>query len=228
MNYFNSTSLAFILITCTTVLLFYLASHKNSKALGLIFLYLLTQGLLAYFSFYSVQPLNPIKVPMVVVPSFILVFYLLFSTKGRTFTQSLNLKTLTLLHTIRVPVELILFLLCTQKLIPEIMTFEGRNFDIVAGLTAPVIYYLAFIKNKIGPKGLLAWNMICLGLLINIIIHAVLSTEIPFQQFGLDQPNRAILQFPYIWLPTVVVPIVFFSHCVAIKRLLKMKPKDSN
>ena len=221
MNIPLAIPIAFIPITITTVFLFYLASHKNKKTLYAILPYLIVQGLLAYFSFYNTQPLNPLKIPLVVAPSFILLFYVLFSQAGKEYTQSLNLKTLTLLHTIRIPVELVLFLLFTHNAIPEVMTFEGRNFDILAGISAPIIYYLAFVKNKIGPKGLLVWNILSLGLLINIIVHALLSIEIPMQQFGFAQPNRAILYFPFIWLPVVVVPIVFFSHCVAIQRLLK-------
>jgi len=220
------TAIAFAIITFTTIFLFYLASHKNKKATILILLILATQGMIAFFDFYNVQPLSMVKVPMLMAPSFIILFSVLFSASGKRFINSLNLKTLTLLHTIRIPVELVLFLLFTQKAIPEVMTFEGRNFDILAGITAPIIYYLAFVKNKIGPKGLLLWNILSLGLLINIILHALLSLELPFQQFGLEQPNRAILYFPYVWLPTILVPIVFFSHCATIQRLLKMKAQD--
>ncbi len=220
------TAFAFVIITITTALLFYLASHKNKKALTVIMIYMLAQGLLSYFGFYNTHPVNPLKIPVVIAPSFVLLFYILLSSRGKKFIETLNLKTLTLLHTIRIPVELVLFLLYTQKAIPEIMTFAGRNFDILAGITAPMVYYLAFVKNKIGPKALLVWNVISLGLLINIIIHAVLSMELPIQQFGFDQPNKAILTFPYNWLATIVVPIVFFSHCATIQRLLNMKTPD--
>ncbi len=223
----SSTALAFILITITTIFIFYRASRKNSKTLYVIFVYLFIQGILAYFGFYNTEPINPLKIPLVVAPSFILMFYILFSGSGKKFVQSLDLKVLTLLHTIRIPVEFVLFLLFVQGEIPEIMTFEGRNLDILAGITAPFIYYLTFIKNRIGPKGLLAWNVISLALLVNIVIHALLSLEIPIQQFGLQQPNRAILKFPYIWLPVIVVPIVFFSHCAAIRRLSEKNKKTS-
>ena len=213
-------TLAFILVTFTTIFIFYKSTIQNKKALTIILLVLAAQGLLSLSSFYSVQPIQMFKVPIMVAPSILIIFLTLLPAKGKQFIQTLNLKTLTLLHAIRIPVELILFLLFTQKAIPEIMTFEGRNFDIIAGITSPVVYYLAFIKNKIGPQALLAWNVFCLGLLINIIVHAVLSLEIPIQQFGFDQPNRAILSFPFTWLPSVVVPIVLFAHCAAIQRLV--------
>jgi hypothetical protein len=138
--------------------------------------------------------------------------------KGRKWTKSLDFKTLTLVHVVRIPVELVLYWLFLHKAVPELMTFSGRNFDILAGITAPFVYYFGFLKNMIHRKGILLWNIICLLLLLNIVVNAILSAPTPFQQFAFGQPNIAILHFPYIWLPTVVVPIVLFSHLVAIRK----------
>jgi hypothetical protein len=224
MNIPYSISLAFILITLTTVFILFVAGKKNIKILAIVGLYLLIHGTLSYIGFYQTKPILPPKFFMVVAPSFALILYLLISKRGKSFIKTFDLRTLTLLHTIRIPVELILYSLFTAKAIPEVMTFAGRNFDIIAGLTAPIIYYLAFVKNRIGPKFLMLWNILCAILLINIVIHATLSVELPFQQFGFEQPNQAILQFPFTWLPSVVVPIVLFAHFASIQRLLKLKP----
>lgn len=220
MNVPNSISIAFAIITFTTVFIFFIATRKNKKALIIISAVMLVHAVLSYLNFYSMQPLVFWKVPLVVAPSFLMLFYTTFSKRGQSLVGSIDIGKLTLLHTIRILVEVILFLLFTHETIPVEMTFEGRNIDILAGITAPIVYYFTFVKNKIGPKGLLAWNILCLLLLINIIITSVLSFELPFQQLGFEQPNRAILFFPFVWLPSVVVPIVFFSHLVAIKRLL--------
>jgi hypothetical protein len=104
---------------------------------------------------------------------------------------------------------------------PQLMTIEGRNFDILSGLTAPVVYYFAFVKNKLGAKTLLAWNFICLAILVFTVTNAILSAPTPFQQFAFDQPSVAVLYFPFTWLPAIVVPLVYFSHLVCIRRLLK-------
>jgi len=101
------------------------------------------------------------------------------------------------------------------------MTFEGRNFDILAGLSTPFIAYFGFTKKTIGRKFLLAWNIICLLLLLNIVVNAILSAPFVFQQFAFDQPNIAILYFPFVWLPGFIVPVVLFSHLVLIRRLSK-------
>lgn len=137
--------------------------------------------------------------------------------------DSFPLKYLTLIHVVRVPVELVLYFLFVYKAVPELMTFEGRNFDILAGLTAPFIYYFGFVRQKLNRSFLIIWNLLSLALLMNIVINALLSTPSPIQQFAFDQPNRAILYFPFSLLPTFIVPLVLFSHLVAFRQLIKNK-----
>jgi hypothetical protein len=116
--------------------------------------------------------------------------------------------------------------LCTQKLVPQIMTFEGSNPDILSGITAPLAVLLFFRNGKIKRYGLLIWNLICLGLLTNIVVIAALSAPTKLQQFAFEQPNLAIAEFPFVWLPGIVVPLVFFAHLVSIYLLLK-KPSNT-
>jgi len=103
------------------------------------------------------------------------------------------------------------------------MTFEGRNFDILAGISAPIIAYFGLTKAKLNRQTILIWNFICLGLLINIIVNALFSAPSPIQKFAFNQPNIAILNFPYSWLPTFIVPIVLFGHLTSIRQLMKYK-----
>ena len=100
---------------------------------------------------------------------------------------------------------------------------EGRNFDIISGITAPLIYYYGFVKKRLNKNILIAWNLLCLALLLNIVINAVLSAPFPFQQFAFNQPNIAVFYFPYVWLPGCIVPLVLLSHLVAIKQLMSKK-----
>ena len=65
----------------------------------------------------------------------------------------------TFLQTVRLPIEIILFKLYLNKMIPQLMTFEGRNFDIVIGITAPIVGYL-YLKKRISKIKLIAWNVI--------------------------------------------------------------------
>lgn len=166
----------------------------------------------------------PPKIILTGILPTILTIILLFATyRGRQFIDSLPLKNLTYLNIVRIPVEIILFWLFLNKAIPELMTFEGRNFDILAGVSAPIIAYFELTKTKLNKKTILIWNFICLGLLVNIVVNALFSAPSPIQKFAFDQPNIAILNFPFSWLPTFIVPIVLFGHLTSIRQLLNQK-----
>lgn len=222
----------FGLTTVATLLLFIWIIKNSSleitrKKSGLITIgligWLLLQAVLTLNNIYNtnLQSLPPKIMLLGILPT-ILVITLLFATsKGRQFTDSLPLKNITYLNIIRIPVEIVLFWLFINKAIPELMTFEGRNFDILAGISAPVIAYLVFTKKKLSRKVLLIWNFICLALLLNIVVNALLSAPSPLQKLAFEQPNIAILNFPFSWLPTFIVPVVLFGHLVSIRQLLR-------
>jgi hypothetical protein len=160
-----------------------------------------------------------------VAPALAFILALFFSPRGRRFMDGLDLKTLTYFHMIRVPVEVILVLLLHQGLVAKQMTLEGTNFDLFSGITAPVVAILAFKAGKVNKTLLLGWNAVCLALLLNVVITAIFALPTSFQMLAFDQPNTAVLYFPYHLLPTVVVPAVLFAHLVAIRRLIGMGKK---
>jgi hypothetical protein len=212
-------SILFGFTTILTAWLFYKAAGNSKPVLLIILIWLAVQALIAGSGFYTVTDTLPPRFLLLVLPPLLVIAGLFMSPKGRKFIDGLDLKSLTILHTIRIPVELVLFFLFTYKAVPELMTFEGRNFDILSGITALVIFYFAFIRKQLSLKIILIWNVICLGLLVNIVGNAILSAPFPFQQFAFDQPNIAVLYFPFIWLPCCVVPLVLLSHLAAIRQL---------
>jgi hypothetical protein len=214
---------AFVLISLLSVFLLYQADQGKSKTfLLIVFAWMGIQLLIGLSDFYTDTSGTPPRFVLMVIPPALLILATFGSKAGRQYLDQLNLKKLTLLHTIRVPVEIVLYYLFLAASIPEIMTFAGSNMDILAGLTAPLVYFFAFNK-KHSRTILIGWNIICILLLLNIVIIAILSTPTAFQQFGLEQPNIAITHFPFNWLPSVVVPIVFFSHFAALRILLSSK-----
>ncbi|MES2560328.1 MAG: hypothetical protein V4590_11335 [Bacteroidota bacterium] len=214
-------SFAFICVSFLTLYFLYKASSSTWFLFGCLG-WLLLQSAASLTGFYAdTQALPPRLFLFLLLPA-ILVIVVLFSTrKGKQWIDTLDIKWLTYLHIVRIPVECILFVLFTYKMIPELMTFEGRNFDILSGITAPVVGYLAFSKQVFNNKILLIWNFICIGLLANIVINAILAAPFPFQQFAFDQPNIAIFYFPFALLPGFVVPAVLFAHLVSIRKLMK-------
>jgi hypothetical protein len=214
-------NISFILTTCLSFYLWNrLANWPNWLPWALI-IWLAFQGALGYSGFYLDTLTLPPRFPLIAIPMLTLVFLGVFVHPFNKFENGLSLRSLLLVHLVRIPVEIVLFWLYSEKTIPELMTFEGRNFDILAGLSAPIIFFFGFEDSKPRRALQLIWNFFGLGLLLNIIVNAVLSVPFPIQQFAFDQPNIAILYFPFLWLPGFVVPCVLFAHLVSIKKLLK-------
>ena len=214
-------NIVFILTTLLTIFFFYKSTNNSKLTLVIISAWILLQAILSLSGFYQTTDTFPPRFALMALPAVLFIIGLFVSAKGRTYIESLDTKTLTLLHIVRIPVELTLYWLFLNKAIPQLMTFEGRNFDILAGITAPVVFYFGYVKNTFNKTVLLLWNFICLGLLLNIVVNAVLSAPSSFQQFAFEQPNTAILYFPFVWLPCCVVPLVLLAHLVSIRKLLQ-------
>lgn len=216
--------LAFVLTTVLTVGFFHVAARRSGRVLAGLVAWLLLQGAVGLSGFYTVSHTMPPRLALLLGPPLLAIGLLLATRAGRSFLDGLRLEVLTLLHLVRVPVELVLFGLYLHHAVPRLMTFEGRNFDVLAGLSAPLVYFLAFRRQQLGRRGLLVWNLLGLVSLLNIVVNAMLSVPSPVQQFGFEAPNVAILHFPFVWLPGVVVPLVLLAHLAAIRRLWAAVP----
>jgi len=213
-------SLLFVATTLATIWLFYRATNQSKTMLITLTAWIAIQGLVGYTGFYTQTQSIPPRFLLLVMPTFLCIIALFATKKGRQYIDQLDASKLTIMHTVRIPVELVLFGLFTYKMVPELMTFEGRNFDILSGITAPIIYYFGYHKKTLSNKMMVLWNLVCLALLVNIVASAVLSAETPFQQLAFDQPNKAVFYFPFLWLPCCIVPLVLFSHLVCLRKLI--------
>ena len=221
-------SIVFILTTFAAIAFLLRATRKaglNSlPAKILIFLlplWIFFQAALSISGLYeNFTAVPPRLVLFGVFPAVLMIaaYFVFFRTP---FIARLPLKMLTWVHIVRIPVELVLLWLALAGQVPMMMTFEGRNFDIAAGIAAPIVALIAFRGREPNRKLLLAFNVVGLILLANIVSIAALSLPSPMQVLNFDQPNRAVLYFPYMWLPTIVVPIVLFAHLASLYQLLR-------
>lgn len=213
--------LSFLFIVCTlyTFIILFIASNQSKNVLWVSLGWIFLQGVLSLSLFYTDTSTMPPKFILALAPTLIFMAILFLTPSGKKYIQSINLKTLYLVHVVRIPVEFGLLGLAIYKTIPFLMTFEGVNFDIFAGITVPLIILGYFVKNWFSDTIVLIWNIVCLGLLIAVVVNAILSVPSSFQTQGFDQPNVAILYFPYVWLASYIVPVVIFAHLVSIKRI---------
>ncbi|MBA3681680.1 MAG: hypothetical protein H0W73_11035 [Bacteroidetes bacterium] len=214
------TEIAFILITLLSFALFYLGSGKDKRVLIFFLFWILVVGILSLTGFFQRTDVLPPRLLLVVIPS---VFYIIHFYK-KLKVESLKVNYLLAIHILRLPIELVLYFLFLQKKIPVIMTFHGWNFDIIIGNTAIILWvYIIISKKALNKTFFKLWNIAGIIFLSVIVFIAILSTPSPIQKFAFDQPNIAILQFPFAFLPAVVVPIVLISHLLCLKALKARK-----
>jgi len=217
----------FLITWIITIGFFYQANGKPKLLTSVIILWSILHSILAYIGFYQVTTTIPPRFALVLGPAILLIIYGLLPKQRAWIHTHRDIRWSTYLHSVRIPVEMVLLYLFLNKMIPELMTFEGRNFDILAGLTAPIIGFL-YGRGMLSKRILISWNVIALLLVSFIMINGILSVEFPFQQFGFEQPNRGINYFPFVLLPAVIVPIVIYTHISDIIKLRKELAEASN
>jgi hypothetical protein len=214
--------IVFMLVVVAAGVLFIQAApqHKQwvTRVLGFL---ILAQSGAAFSGFYLDSQSMPPRFALAILPSLIIIVGLFFFKKGKEFLDALDLRFLLMIHFLRIPVEWCLYDLYQQAMIPEIMTFEGRNFDILIGISAILIYLITYTFKRYNRALLIVWNVAGMIFLLNIVVHAILSVQSPIQQFGFDQPNRAVLEYPFMLLPAVVVPLVMLSHLASLRKLIQ-------
>lgn len=188
----------------------------SSALMGWLFITMVLsyQGFFLDFSY-------PPRLMLFAAPIVIFIITLLVIPSTRAFVLKMPITTLTYIHLVRVPVEICLWWLFKAELVAEEMTFEGANFDILAGITAPFAGVFLVGKKSNNKFAAIAWNLLCLGLLLNIVIRAISLTPYFYDGSGSELVNTAVFYVPFIWLPLFVVPAVLFSHLVSLVKLFQ-------
>ena len=119
----------------------------------------------------------------------------------------------------RLPLELILHSWVESGTIPETMTWSGKNWDIISGITALVAVPFAQKHRAV------AWaaNAIGLGLLLNVMRVALLSAPVPFG-WDVKPPLLVAFHLPYALIGPVCVGGALAGHLVLTRALLRRAP----
>ncbi len=150
--------------------------------------------------------------------TFALAFGIALSPLGRTLALGLPLTALVGVQSFRVIVELLLHRAYLEGLMPVQMSYSGRNFDIVSGITALLLAaWLATARGS--AKLIFAWNTLGIALLLNILVIAMLSAPLPFRTFMNEPSNDWVTRAPWVWLPTVMVLAAVCGHVLVYRRL---------
>jgi hypothetical protein len=172
-------------------------------------------GMLADFT--SLPP----WIPMLVLMQLSFVFWLAWFSSSSELLAQIPQVILVGLQCFRIPVELLLAMLATRRLLAIEMTYYGRNFDILEGITAVALALWLWCRGE-DPLRLvvLIWNLMGLSLVTVVLAHGLLSVPYPTQPLHLSVPTVIIAYVPVVWLLTVLVPLAYLLHLVSIRRCL--------
>ena len=145
---------------------------------------------------------------------------LAFSTVGRRIAEQIPVWWLVGVQGFRLPLEIAMHALVARGIMPVQMSYSGRNFDIVTGLTAVIV--AALVAAGYGGRRLVfAWNVMGLALLINVVSTAIASTP-PFRYFGDDRVVTFVTYAPFVWLPAVMVVAALAGHLLIFRALRRL------
>lgn len=176
-------------------------------------------GLLGYFGIVGDADLRPPGTAFLILPVFLFVFLVLArSPVGARIAGAFPLWLLIGAQVFRVPVELVLHQLWVYGLAPRMLTYEGANFDILIGLSAPLIAF-ASTRGRFGRAFALLWTIAGLASLANVAVRALLTAPGAFNIIHAEVPNLAIGTFPYTYIPGFFAPLALILHVLALRAL---------
>ncbi|MER2998801.1 hypothetical protein [Pontibacter populi] len=226
-TYFPFAQAGFIVLTAICVLLLLWGTHKTFIRMGYTTALAtkrtaIVGGILiawlAVASFLSLAGITrdfsgtPPKFFIIIIIPLVAILTLTFHPKYREFIKHVPASWLMYIQVFRVPVEIFLWWQFLDGLTPVQMTFEGRNMDVLTGITAPLFAWICYGQGRRLLKLALAWNIAGMVLLLNIVITAILSAPVPFRVFMNEPANTLVAEFPIVFLPAFLVPLAYSMH----------------
>ncbi|NUN71278.1 MAG: hypothetical protein HUU02_16390 [Bacteroidetes bacterium] len=219
--------LIFVLVVATAAVLFWEASGRLRWMPMLMGGWVLVQSAGAVAGFYSVTDTIPPRFLLLIAPPVVLIAVLFLTVRGRRLMSHFDPERTLYVHSARIGVEIVLYLLAQSRFIPELLTWEGRNMDILIGITAPFVGFFGYRKGVLPRRFLLFWDAAGILCLLNVAYHGILSAPSAFQQFSFDRPNLMPIYFPYVLIPALLVPMMLTAHLITITAYMQRDARMS-
>lgn len=219
-------NIGFILLTFIELIYFWWVIRASITLRAISLAWLALHACMAFLGFYENTHTLPPRLFFALFPTILGGLLWVLLSPAAVFLKNVNLERLHYIHIVRIFVEIFfLHALYLKGYIAQELTYEGNNFDIIPGVTAPLMALLFFTWRLIPQRLLLWWNIFAMLTLFFTISQAILSAPSPFQQFSFHQPTVAVFHFPFVWLPCMVAPLVLISHFISIKLLSRFSYK---
>ncbi len=191
------------------------ASWRN-RAVGAAAAWLITHALVAESGVLEIDTLPP-TIPVYWIATMTFSVMLVRSTVGKQLSM-LPLGILVGLMAYRLPLEILLHLLYESGDLPVQMTWSGRNWDVITGVLGLILGVVSIWR--VLPWGLvLAFNVLGLALLLNVVTITLLSAPLSIRQFLNDPPVVLVFHAPYNWIVNVHVWTALTGHLLIFRAL---------
>lgn len=232
MSYPFHISLLLVLIVVALVVVIALALNKLTSSTKKHIVYISVGALIGWLAlmviaaesgfFRNFQTMPP-RIAFGLVPTIVAIMILSSLRRVREVLFAAPESWLIAYQVYRVPLEIVLWMLFRTNLIPVQMTFEGRNFDIIPALLALPVAYFCCVRKSWPRVVAMIWNVLGFGLVVNVATTGLLSAPTPFRVFMNEPANTFIADFPYVWIPTFLVPLALFGHVMSFLQLMTKK-----
>ncbi len=232
---FYITALLFLIVGLILYSIFYAVNYglnkqeipKPKKTRALIMTGVLLIGWLAVTAVVALRgslldfTSTPPRIITLIIPPVLTIIYLSNSVRVNNLLEVIPASWLVYVQSFRILMELFLWLMFMQNIIPKQMTFEGINYDVLAGLSAPLIAYYSLSEGKWPRIVAILWNIAGFLLVANITIVSILSAPGPLRQFFNEPSNTMVAYFPFVWVAAFIVPFAFLMHVLSVKQIIR-------
>jgi hypothetical protein len=208
---------AIIMLLVAGIIRYLPRSYKMPTLAGLA-AWIIYGGMLAYTGVIANSSTLPPGMFYLLAPIILFVMFMARSRIGKTVSLSFPLWLLMGMESFRLIVEIFLHQLWLDGQLPKMLTYQGANFDIMIGITAPIVAWL-LASRRISDRMALAWNVIGIVMLANVAVRAVLTMQGSLHLLSTEVPNTAIGTFPYTYIPGLMVPLALVMHVLSIRAL---------
>ncbi len=180
-------------------------------------IWLLITGALAHGGFLAVWHARPPRLPAIPMLALIAIVLINRADVFRKLLDATPRHWPVAMQTFRIGVELAFWGLYASGGAPEQVTFEGRNFDVIVGLTAPFVAF-AIAKLNLKPSVVIVWNVLGILILSNTIVTTLSSMPGPLHINWPGMPFTAFAAWPFVWVPAFLAPLAIFIHVFSIRQ----------
>ena len=167
-------------------------AERISGLLSIWLIYILILSESDILEDFSLPPRLPL---LIVIPAILFILAITGRDRFRDVLMQTPRHLPVYLQSFRIVVELLIYGAFLEGVFPEKATFKGLNYDILVGLSAPLIAWL-YQYRKISDKALLTWNVVSL-VVLSLTVYSFISTYY-FSDYVQSMNNMDFVKLPLL------------------------------